>query len=371
MSESILPLPSLEFIETKAVLKRTVLANRYLAELKGVSRTIPNQGILINTLVLQEAKDSSAIENIITTHDELYKANLLDNEVYSPEAKEVKDYAAALREGFAIISDKKILTCNDICKIQSILEKNDAGFRKQPGTKLVNDKTGEIVYVPPQSHDDILRLMKELEQLINDKDFWPELDPLIKMAVIHFQFESIHPFLDGNGRTGRIINVLYLILAELLEIPILYLSRFIIQQKHNYYRLLQEVREKQSWEEWILFMLDAVIETAQYTRNTVDKISVSMMEYKHGIRGKFNFYSQDLINSLFMHPYTKVSLIERDLKVSRKTASKYLEELSSAGFLERHKYGRSNFYVNTKLFRILSQDESSSQTITSVRTVHD
>ena len=235
--------PSIE-IETKKILKSATLANRYLAELKGVSETIPNQSILINTLVLQEAKDSSEIENIITTHDEMYKAELYSDLAISSSTKEVQNYVEALRAGFELVQKKKnkILTCNHIIAIQEILEKNDAGFRTLPGTDLRNHATGETVYVPPQNNQTIVQFMRNLENYIND-DTLSDVDPLVKMAVIHHQFESIHPFYDGNGRTGRIINILYLVSKRLLDIPTLYLSRYIIETKSDYYRLLQSVRD--------------------------------------------------------------------------------------------------------------------------------
>jgi Fic family protein len=238
MLDFILPeLPPRVDLETKAVLKQVAKAHRYLAELKGVAKTIPNQEILISTLPLLEAKDSSAIENIITTHDELYKEDLFGDFVQSSAAKEVQSYAGAIRTGYQSVLESRMLTNNQILEIQVLIENNRAGFRTLPGTALINDRTGKIVYTPPQDGNDILRLMGNLEKVINDEAFFP-VDPLIKMAVIHYQFESIHPFYDGNGRTGRIVNILYLILNGLLDIPVLYLSRYIIRTKGEYYRLL-------------------------------------------------------------------------------------------------------------------------------------
>lgn len=250
-------LPLKTDIETKRVLKRLVSAHSALAELKGVALSIPNQEILINSLSLQEAKDSSAIENIITTHDELFKSELNLDTFYSMQAKEVQSYVAALKRGFELITTTGILTNKMILQIQEVLEANNAGFRKLPGTTLKNAVTGEDVYIPPQKNDDIVRLMSNLEKYINQREMC-DFDPLVKMAVIHFQLESIHPFYDGNGRTGRIINILYLILQELQTLPILYLSSHIIQHKATYYSLLQYVRETDEWEDWILFMIDGV-----------------------------------------------------------------------------------------------------------------
>ncbi|MBN1699897.1 MAG: Fic family protein [Spirochaetales bacterium] len=336
-------------LETKVVLKQTVLSHRYLAELKGVSKTIPNQAILINTLPLLEAKDSSAIENIITTHDEIYKETLFEDFIQSAAAKEVQNYSYALRTGYEIIKNKGLFTNSQILEIQECIEKNKAGFRKLPGTELKNGKTGKTVYVPPQNYNDVKRLMDNLEKYINDDSFH-KTDMLIKMAVIHFQFESIHPFYDGNGRTGRIINILYLVYKGLLDIPVLYLSRYIIRNKDDYYNFLQEVRDKENWEEWILFMLKGIEETAKETIMLIHDIRELMQRYKHDIRAKYSFYSQDLMNNLFFHPYTKIDFLAHDLKISRQTAAKYLDILAKDGFLLKERLKKSNFYINKPLF---------------------
>jgi Fic family protein len=347
-------LPVEKDLETKEILKKLATAHRALAELKGVATSIPNESILINTLVLQEAKDSSAIENIITTHDDLYKAELNVKEIKSLNAKEVHNYIEALKKGFSLISERKLITNNSIVEIQSLLENNNAGFRKVPGTSLKNASTGEVIYTPPQDIAEINELMANLEIFINDNEF-SGLDPLIKMAIIHFQFESIHPFYDGNGRTGRIINVLYLVLQDLLNLPILYLSKYIIANKGDYYRLLQEVRDKDEWEEWILFMLNAVIETSKDTISVIEKIKDLLIEYKHKIRNDYKFYSQDLLNNLFKHPYTKIEFLEQELGVSRITAASYLNKLADDGLLRKEKLGTANYYVNYRLFEILSK----------------
>lgn len=344
-------LPPDQEVETKAVLKQAANAHRFLAELKGVSKTIPNQNILIYTLPLMEAKDSSAIENIITTHDDLYKEALFSDFISSPAAKEVQNYSLALRRGYEKTKKTRLLTNKLIIDVKAIIEKNRAGFRKLPGTELINDATGEIVYTPPQSHDDILNLMSNLEKFINNDSF-VEFDPLVKMAMIHYQFESIHPFYDGNGRTGRILNILYLVHQKLLDIPVLYLSRYIIQTKIDYYRLLQEVRDKKNWEEWIFYILKGIEVTACDTIERINQIRELMQDYKQRIRSTFKFYSQDLLNNLFCHPYTKIEFIERDLKVTRQTAAKYLDTLSEQGFLKKEKIGVHNFYINLPLFDI-------------------
>lgn len=338
-------------LESVAILKKLASAHRYLAELKGICNSIPNQGILINTLSLQEAKDSSEIENIITTHDELFRASLSSSSENNPAIKEVKNYSCALHCGFELIRRHQMLTNNHILDIQAELEKNRAGFRQQAGTMLKNDRTGEVVYTLPQNYDEIVRLMGKLEAFINNND--SQTDPLVRMALIHHQFESIHPFYDGNGRTGRIINVLYLVLTGLIDIPVLYLSRYLVQNKSEYYRLLQHVRDTGEWEGWVLYMLEAVEQTAKDGIKTVKGIYTAMMDYKHRIRKDFSFYSQDLINHLFNYPYTKIEFMMKTLNVSRPSAAKYLDELTHNGFLHKEKIGRSNYYINIALMDIL------------------
>ena len=349
-------LPLIQDIETKKILKKLASAHRALAELKGIVSSIPNENILINTLGLQEAKDSSAIENIITTHDDIFKAELNLEGFKSLNAKEVQNYISALKKGFGLITKNKILTNNDIIAIQSELEKNNAGFRKVSGTALKNSTTGEIVYTPPQDYDTILDLMTNLEQYINDERM-SEFDTLVKMAIIHYQFESIHPFYDGNGRTGRIINVLYLVMNDLLNLPILYLSRYIIEHKADYYKLLLEVRETDNWENWVLYMLDGIEQIAKETIVLIGKIRDLIYEYKNLLRNNYKFYSQDLLNNLFKHPYTKIEFIENDLGVSRITASKYLNQLAKDKVLKKEKLGTGNYYINEKLIKILTLKE--------------
>jgi Fic family protein len=338
--------------ESPAILKALGIASRQLAELKGVVLSIPHQGILINSLGLQEAKDSSAIENIVTTHDDLFRTAAFPD-ASTPASKEVARYSKALKTGFEQVAASGLLTNSHILKIQEELEGNDAGFRKLPGTDLKEDRTGQTIYVPPQEHADILSLMGDLERFINDDALYP-VDPLIKMALIHHQFESIHPFYDGNGRTGRIICVLYLVKQGLLHIPVLYLSRHIVETKADYYRLLQDVRDRDAWEPWVLYMLEAVANTASAGIHTVHSIRQALLEVKHRIRSEFKFYSQDLINNLFFHPYTKIAFVEQELNVSRLTASRYLEALVEAGILHKHRVGRSNYYINVRLHEILT-----------------
>jgi Fic family protein len=346
-------LPLKQDIETIKVLKRLPAAHASLAELKGIASTIPNQHILINTLGLQEAKDSSAIENIITTHDDLYKSELnLDSTRLN--SKEVQNYISALKKGFEITSQQGIITNKTILKIQEELEQNNAGFRKLPGTTLKNVTTGEVVYTPPQHADEIVQLMSNLEQFINNTDMG-EYDPLVRMAIIHYQFESIHPFYDGNGRTGRIINILYLIRENLQNLPILYLSSYIIKHKSDYYRLLQEVRNQNNWEEWLLFMIKGIEETSKETIQLIIEIRDLMAQFKKMLRDKYKFYSQDLLNNLFKHPYTKIEFVVNDLNVSRITAANYLNKLAEDGLLQKEKLGTGNYYINKPLFDLLSK----------------
>lgn len=347
-------LPLSKDIETKTVVKKLTAAHRALAELKGIVSIIPNEVILINTLGIQEAKDSSAIENIITTHDDLYKAELNFDNFQEPNTKEVQSYIAALKKGFRLISESGILTKNNILEIQSVLEKNNAGFRKVSGTVLRNSATGKTIYTPPQDYKTILDLMTNLENYIND-DTLCRFDPLVKMAVIHYQFESIHPFYDGNGRTGRIINILYLVMKGLLDIPVLYLSRYIIEHKMEYYKLLQEVRETGSWENWLIFILSGIEQTSIETIELIKEIRKAMLELKHKIRAEYKFYSQELLNNLFKHPYTKIEFLENDLGVSRITAANYLNKLAQDGILKKEKLKTGNYYINEKLFELLTR----------------
>lgn len=357
ISTVIEPLPLQADVETRAVLRKTALAHKALAELKGVITSIPNQNILTETLTLREARESSAVENIISTFAEVYQSSLFANQFASPAAKEVHLYAKALKTGFQLVKKSGLLTNNLILQIQEQVEGNKAGFRKLPGTKLLNDKTGEVVYVPPQDHDTIVSLMNNLEIFMND-DGMMDADPLVKMAIMHHQFESIHPFYDGNGRTGRIINILFLIQKNLLDLPVLYLSRYIIKHKNDYYRLLQKVRQTGEWEEWIIYMLDGIEQTANESIILIGNIKNLMQQYKQTIRTQLpKIYNQDLLNNLFKYPYTKIEYMEKDLDISRSTAIRYLKELEKLNLLVKQKIGRNNFYINKQLFDLLAANK--------------
>ncbi|MCD7851846.1 MAG: Fic family protein [Parabacteroides sp.] len=362
-------------LETKAILKQLNLSNKKLAELKGVALTIPNEDILINSLTLQEAKDSSEVENIVTTNDELYRAELdLTSNLINASAKEVLNYRQAIRSGFTSARKTKLLTLNDIKRIQQELECNNAGFRSVPGTKLKN-QFGDTVYTPPQDKQEVEKLMANLEQYINDNSL-QDIDPLIKMAIIHHQFESIHPFYDGNSRTGRIISILYLVINNLLDLPILYLSRYITHNKGTYYKLIQDIRDAgennaEEWVQWILFILKGVEETADDTIQLVKGINTLMSQYKQILRPLFGKqYKHELLNNLFFHPYTKIEFVEKDMMVQRKTATKYLDMIVEVGLLEKIKIWKTNYYINTALMDLFVnrriEPEQKSETIESV-----
>ena len=343
--------PEKEITETKKVLRQTISASIALAELKGVVNTLPNPEILLNAVILREAKASSEIENVITTQDKLYQALSTKSIETDTSTKEVLRYREAVLAGFQSVRKKGFLNSNGIIEIQKILEENNAGIRKLPGTSLKNAATGKVIYTPPDHHESILRLMKNFDEYLNGKD---DLPPLIKMAIQHYQFESIHPFYDGNGRTGRIINVLYLILHDLLEIPVLYLSKFIINNKSDYYRLLQEVRTNHNWEEWILFILRGVEETSKETILQIQKINTLFQSESEKIKLKIQrTFNKELLELLFEQPYCKIDYVVERLNVSRITASKYLKELKEIGILESKQVWKETLYINTKLFNLL------------------
>ncbi len=369
-----LPLPY--DLESVAVLKQLNKANKKLAELKGVARTIPNENILISMLALQEAKDSSAVENIVTTQDDLYQAGVSDNfRIINPATKEVLRYREAIFVGFEMVRKNKILSNNVIKKVQEIVKLNNAGFLVSPSKALVNQSDGRVIYTPPQDIHEVNEKMDNLEAFINNPGL-SNLDPLIKMAIIHHQFESIHPFGDGNGRTGRIVNILYLVITDLLDLPILYLSRYITHHKGEYYHLIQAIRDKNTdnakeWEEWILFILKGVEETAGNTIELVKGISLLMSRYKNILRPLFDkAYKHELINNLFFHPYTKIEYMQHDMMVQRKTAAKYLDKIVEVGLLEKVKRGRENYYINVKLCNLfLYYNELSEQKTDTIESI--
>ena len=346
--------PKQSLIETIAILKQESKSAVALAELKGLTNTLPNPNILINAVILKEAQASSGIENVITTQDKLYHALYAKSAKPDVATKEVLRYREALLMGTALIKEKGFLNTNGIIAIQKELEENNAALRKLPGTALVNDLTNEVVYTPPYNFDTISDLMKNLEEYINDDA--DDISSLIKLAIQHYQFESIHPFYDGNGRTGRIINVLFLILKGLLNEPVLYLSSYIIQNKGDYYRLLQEVRTKNNWEDWILYILKGIELTAQSTIEQINKINLLFNETQKLVQEKLpRIYSKDLIEQLFIHPYCKIEFLVNNLGIERKAASRYLNSLEEIEILKSQQKGKEVIYINTKLYNLLKK----------------
>ncbi len=340
-------------LKTPRILEVLNDASRSLAELKGFANSIPNQHILINAITINEAKDSSAIENIVTTYDSIYKV-LTESGYKNESAKEVVNYRSAIWHGYEIIQKKEFISTNVLVELQSMIEPNKTGVRKNPGTKLVNSKTGETIYIPPQNESEIRDLLKNLEDYINNNE--DDIDPLIKMSLIHYQFETIHPFYDGNGRTGRILNVLYLVLNGLLDSPILYLSNYINKNKDKYYKLFTEFREKDNYEDWIIYILKGIEETSKNTIELIKQIQSEMESFKEEFMTKLpKIYSDELLDSLFYEVYTRINYIEDRCGVTRQTAATYLNSLVDAGLLEYEKVGRESIYKNIRLINLLSK----------------
>ncbi len=344
-------LPPITELETRAVLKQAISANRVLANLRGLAAKIPNQGLLINSIVLQEARLSSEIENIVTTNDELYRAAANGDGKTDPHTKEVLRYREALHFGFKALRERP-LNSNLFIELVQLIKQVDIGIRAIPGTALKND-LGEVIYTPPVGEAVIRDKLANLEQFIHADD---GLDPLVKMAVMHYQFEAIHPFPDGNGRTGRILNLLFLVEQQLLDIPVLFLSRYIITHRQEYYAGLRGVTEAQDWERWVLFMLKAVESTAQQTFEQVNRILALMEEVRERVqREAENIYSKDLVEAIFMQPYTKIAFLVEAGIAKRQTASRYLQTLAAMGVLREEQVGREKYYINDALFAELTR----------------
>jgi Fic family protein len=351
-------LPPQVELETPRVLKATTRASRALAELKGRTHTIPNPTILLNTLAVQEAKLSSEIENIFTTNDELYRGLAANGNGadLSPHTKEVLHYRDALWHGMNVLRDRPFLSTNLAIEIVNIIKENNAGIRNLPGTKVQNSNTGEIIYTPPEGEDLIRKKLANLERFSNDSS--SELDPLVRIGVTHYQFEAIHPFFDGNGRTGRILIILQLIMNRLLEIPILFLSRFIIEHKAQYYRSLRAVTEHGEWESWLLYMLEAMETTAHGTTekiNAIHRLLAETLEKTKQVLPKPTF-SKDLIELIFEQPYCKIRFVEKAGIAKRLTATKYLRDLEKAGFVRSIKQGTELIFINHALWRLLTDE---------------
>lgn len=351
------PMPPNVELETREVLNKAIRANIELARLNGYCSLLPNDSILLSSIVLKEARASSRIENIITTQDALYQALVSKYRVPDQPTKEVLNYRSALYVGFKSVEKTGFMTTNTIIAIQEELENNSAGIRKLSGTSLVNETTGEIIYTPPDNQNTINSLLKNLEMYINTNE---GPDTLIKMAVIHYQFESIHPFYDGNGRTGRIINVIFLVLNKLLDSPVLYLSAYINRNRLEYYQLLQAVRTENAWEQWILFILKAVEETSIETLNLIKSIVSLLDQTVELARAKLptTSYSKELIELLFIHPYTKIEYLVENGIGERRTASKYLKQLEEIGILQSYKAGKEIIYINTRLYELLKRENA-------------
>jgi len=339
-------------LENSEILKAAIAANKALAELKGIARTIPNQAILINTLPLQEARSSSEIENVLTTSDQLYEALAAKTEDYDPQTKEVLRYKEALWGGYNKLKENNLLTTNLFIDIFQKIKETTAGIRNTPGTRITTS-AGEVIYTPPEGENVIREKLSNLENYIhNDAD---RTDPLIKLAVIHYQFEAIHPFIDGNGRTGRIINILYLLQQKLLDLPVIYLSRYIIENKNDYYLLIRTVTEKNEWISWIIYLLKGISSTAG---DTVDKITEiknllesTLIDMKQKLPGRI--YSKELIELLFTQPYSKIEFVVNAGIAKRQTAAEYLKEIEKTGLLKSKKVGKEVLYLNLPLFELL------------------
>ncbi len=343
-------LPPMEDIETKNILRKTISAGRALAKLNGVLLNLPNPTLFLDTIYLQEAKASSEVENIITTNDELYKSIVADKKVENPATKEVLRYKEALWLGLEKIKSKPFITTNLCISIVQCIKQNKASIRNTPGTTLSNTK-GEVIYTPPTGEAIIREKMANLEKFINED---LTIDPLIKMALMHYQFEAIHPFSDGNGRTGRILLLLYLKLSGLLETPAIYLSEYIIKNKSDYYKCLRSVTENNDWENYILYMLDMIEETSTKGLMRLNKITNAMTKTSEEIKAKLpKIYSKDLVEILFRLPYTKrQNMIDENIG-NPKTVGNYLIMLEENGFLTSVKVGKEKLYLNQKLLKIL------------------
>ncbi len=346
------PLPPNKEIESKTILKKATSSHRYLAELKGIANTIPNQTILTNSLILQEARSSSEIENVVTTNDELFKAFSSSARSIDPQTKEVLRYRQALWMGYNRLTKRQVFSTNLFVDIFRIIKQTDEGIRTNPGTRIA-DGRGMIVYTPPEGERVIRDKLEKLEEFIHDDR--DNIDPLVKLALVHYQFEAIHPFTDGNGRTGRIMNVLYLVYKKLLDLPILYLSQYIIRHKAEYYRLLREVTFKEEWESWILYLLETIEKTSINTKEKIVQIRDQFNKTLEDARKKLppNVYSKDLIELLFEQPYCKIQFIVDRGIAKRQTAAEYLKQLEKIGILKKKKVGKENLFLNKKLYEIL------------------
>ncbi len=344
-------LPPAVEIESRDILKACISAMTELAKANALVKTLPNETVLVHTLPLQEARRSSEIENIVTTNDELYRAMTSNNIQTSPHTKEVLRYREALWTGMDSMRNRDIINTPLLEHICSRIRDIQTSVR-QDRVKIQNAVTKETIYTPPTGYENIIRLLTNLEHFINEDN---GLQPLVKMAIMHYQFEAIHPFPDGNGRIGRILNILYLMQQGLLDVPILYLSRFFIQNRSEYYRYLREVTEEGKWEQWILYVLAAVEQTSRETAHTIETINTLIGNVITHAQGKTKAIERKgFVDLLFKWPYCKINIVEEELQCSRITSTKYLNEITELGLLERRKIGREYYYINSNLMNLLS-----------------
>ena len=347
------PLPPAVELETKAVLKQCITARAALAALKQAAELIPNQTMLINTIVLLEAKDSSEIENIVTTADELFQYAQGGDNLANAATKEALRYRTALYRGYQSLAARPLCTATavEVCRT---IKAADLDIRRTPGTQLINDRTGEVIYTPPEGEACLRELLANWERFLHNQT---DLDPLIRMAVGHYQFEAIHPFNDGNGRTGRVLNILYLIQTELLALPILYLSRHIIAHKADYYRLLLDTTRTGQFGPWIIFMLQAVEETAKWTTGKIAAIRKLAEHTTEHVRERLpKIYSRELVEVIFEQPYCRIgNLVEKNI-AQRQSASRYLKELTAIGVLREVQAGKEKLFIHRKLMQLLGRD---------------
>lgn len=349
------PLPPQAELESRAILKQCIPARAALAGLKQATALIPNPTVLINTIPLLEAKDSSEIENIVTTTDQLFR-HADDGEHADPATKEALRYRTALYHGFQSLRERPLTTRTavDIC---TAIKGVQMDVRRTPGTQLVSDRSGEAIYTPPEGEPLLRDLLSNWEHFLHERR---DLDPLIRMAVAHYQFEAIHPFTDGNGRTGRVLNILILIQEELLSLPVLYLSRYIIHNKADYYRLLQEVTRDHAWEAWVLYMLRAVEQTAHWTTDKIAALRQLQAHTTEYVRQRLpKIYSHELIETLFEQPYCRIGNLVGKGIAQRQAASRYLQDLVAAGVLREQVAGREKLFIHPKLMQLLTQDGNS------------
>ncbi len=349
------PLPPAADLETKAVLKQCITARAALAELKQAAELIPNQTMLINTIPLLEAKDSSEIENIVTTADQLFQYAQGGDNLANAATKEALRYRTALYAGYQSLAARPLCTATavEVCRT---IKAADLDIRRTPGTQLINDRTGEVIYTPPEGEACLRELLANWERFLHNQT---ELDPLVRMAVGHYQFEAIHPFADGNGRTGRVLNILYLIQAELLTLPILYLSRHIIAHKADYYRLLLDTTRSGNLEPWVIFMLQAVEETAKWTTGKIAAIRTLAEHTTTHVRSRLpKIYTRELVDVVFEQPYCRIgNLVEKNI-AQRQSASRYLKELAAIGVLREVQAGKEKLFIHPKLMQLLADDSN-------------